>query len=337
MKIFSLLSILIGSSDTKLTDGGIAHHKNILSDRDLSSIIPARLEYAAAARNPLPNPRFIFHNKIPKCGSTTMANILAALETTNNFNLIHYHPCIKSPCDKSLDGRKNSDYLTQELAPEVEEATADRPLVLVKHHHFTNFTAYEMEMPTMINVARDPVNRFVSSFYFRRFGFNRNEGVRREFIGKKKQEMGLEECVMNEAHECSEAGSNQAFLEYICGSDKLWPECGNISNPKSRERALERAKKHVLNEYLAIGILEDIENTLTLFERMVPTVFHGAPAVYRAIGETITNQTSTAKKEPVSDLVREKLEKGPLRHQVDLYNLIKAVYEQKLRDFGISK
>ena len=25
-----------------------------------------------------------------------MANILAALETTNNFNLIHYHPCIKS-------------------------------------------------------------------------------------------------------------------------------------------------------------------------------------------------------------------------------------------------
>ena len=35
-------------------------------------------------------------------------------------------------CDKALDGRKSSDYLTQELAPEVEEATADRPLVLVK-------------------------------------------------------------------------------------------------------------------------------------------------------------------------------------------------------------
>jgi len=179
-----------------------------LSDRDLSSIIPARLEYAAAARNPLPNPRFIFHNKIPKCGSTTMANILAALETTNNFNLIHYHPCIKSPCDKSLDGRKNSDYLTQELAPEVEQATANRPLVLVKHHHFTNFTAYDMEQPTMINVARDPVNRFVSSFYFRRYGFNRNEGVRREFIGRKKQEMGLEECVINEAHECRNERQN---------------------------------------------------------------------------------------------------------------------------------
>ena len=35
-------------------------------------------------------------------------------------------------CDKALDGRKSSDYLTQELAPEVEEATANRPLVLVK-------------------------------------------------------------------------------------------------------------------------------------------------------------------------------------------------------------
>ena len=62
-------------------------------------------------------------------------------------------------------------------------------LFLFQHHHFTNFTAYDMEQPTMINVARDPVNRFVSSFYFRRYGFNRNEGVRREFIGRKKQEM----------------------------------------------------------------------------------------------------------------------------------------------------
>ena len=32
------------------------------------------------------------------------------------------------------------------------------------------------------------------------------------------------------------------------------------------------------------------KNIFSLFERMVPTVFHGAPAVYRAIGETITNQ-----------------------------------------------
>jgi len=33
-----------------------------------------------------------------------------------------------------------------------------------------------------------------------------------------------------------------------------------------------------------------IPTKFRLFERMVPTVFHGAPAVYRAIGTTITNQ-----------------------------------------------
>ena len=36
----------------------------------------------------------------------------------------------------------------------------------------------------------------------------------------------------------------------------------NIIQGKTRERALERAKEHVLNNYLAIGILEDFENTL---------------------------------------------------------------------------
>ena len=36
----------------------------------------------------------------------------------------------------------------------------------------------------------------------------------------------------------------------------------NIIKGKTRERALERAKEHVLNNYLAIGILEDFENTL---------------------------------------------------------------------------
>merc|ERR1712050_98209 len=42
-----------------------------------------------------PNPRFIFHNKIPKSGSSTMANILKALEETNPFKLRHFHACVE--------------------------------------------------------------------------------------------------------------------------------------------------------------------------------------------------------------------------------------------------
>ena len=36
----------------------------------------------------IPNPGFIFHNKLPKSGSTTMHNILTVLSQWNNFEHI---------------------------------------------------------------------------------------------------------------------------------------------------------------------------------------------------------------------------------------------------------
>ena len=62
---------------------------------------------------------------------------------------------------------------------------------MIKHHLYTNFTAYGLEEPTWINVAREPVSRFVSSYYFRRFGFARHEGVRNNRVkaGERAMEM----------------------------------------------------------------------------------------------------------------------------------------------------
>lgn len=286
----------------------------------------------------LPNPKFIFHNKIPKSGSTTLANIVHTLEERNRFKLRHFHPCVNEPCDKDTDGRAHSAELSAAIKDDLATATPHNPLIVIKHHLYTNFTAYGLEEPTWINVAREPVSRFVSSYYFRRFGFARHEGVRNNRVkaGERAMEMGLEECIKSGAPECSEDESNQAFLEYICGSPEIWSECQSYVG-KTRERALERAKEHVVNNYLAIGILEDFENTLSLFETMIPSVFAGASAVYSEIGAEISNQTATAHKTEISAKARSKLEKGPLRYQVDLYNLIKSLYQEKLVKYGITK
>ena len=56
--------------------------------------------------------------------------------------------------------------------------------LLLKHHHWFNFTDFGMEMPTYINVARDPVTRYASWYYFERFGWARHEGTRPRFFGK---------------------------------------------------------------------------------------------------------------------------------------------------------
>ena len=74
---------------------------------------------------------------------------------------------------------------------DLKEASPSHPLMVIKHHLFTNFTIYGVEEPSWINVAREPVSRFVSSYYFRRFGFNRHEGVRNKRVknGERKIEM----------------------------------------------------------------------------------------------------------------------------------------------------
>jgi len=41
----------------------------------------------------MPNTKFIFHNKLPKSGSTTFYQLLVAIAKDNDFDLIHLHPC----------------------------------------------------------------------------------------------------------------------------------------------------------------------------------------------------------------------------------------------------
>ena len=72
--------------------------------------------------------------------------------------------------------------MVRSIRPDLKRATPDKPLMVIKHHLYTNFTMYGMEEPTWINVAREPVSRFVSSYYFRRYGFNRHSGARNKKV-----------------------------------------------------------------------------------------------------------------------------------------------------------
>ena len=41
----------------------------------------------------MPNKNFVFHNKIPKSGSTTFLAVVAELSRRNDFDLVHMLPC----------------------------------------------------------------------------------------------------------------------------------------------------------------------------------------------------------------------------------------------------
>ena len=96
-----------------------------------------------------------------------------------------------SACDKLTDGRAHSDKMVRSIKPDLKRASPEKPLMVIKHHLFTNFTEYGIEEPTWINVAREPVSRFVSSYYFRRFGFNRHSGARNKKVLDGTRDMDM--------------------------------------------------------------------------------------------------------------------------------------------------
>ena len=63
--------------------------------------------------------------------------------------------------------------------------------MVIKHHLFTNFSLHGIPEPTWVNVAREPVSRFISSYYFRRYGFNRHEGVRNKKVKKGERQIDM--------------------------------------------------------------------------------------------------------------------------------------------------
>ena len=70
----------------------------------------------------LPNPGFIFHNKLPKCGTTTMHNIITVLADWNNYT----HLKVESAKVQFGNERALVDIVKQVDA---------RPLILMKHHY----------------------------------------------------------------------------------------------------------------------------------------------------------------------------------------------------------
>jgi len=320
-------------------DKDVANMEHISTSRTSSSF-PAP---------PKPNLNFVFHNKLPKSGSTTMKYIISSLSKQNDFILDYQSPCLdKTTCATNLnDGIGGETDLIKHV--KMQQEKSNQKYILLKHQYYLNFTDFGMEQPTMINVVRDPITRFSSMYYFNRFGFasmgskDRIGQSRHVWKGKESDiSQSLDECVENMSDECHHP--LQVLVRYFCGTK---PECamksgqmglfGSKNDWSKVQKAALLARHNILHNYFAIGIMEDFELTLTLFEKMIPSFFSGAQAAYQSkLVQTKRDSSKTAAhKSTFSNSTRKFLEEGPLRYEMDLYNLIKSVFNQRLTDYGL--
>uniref|UniRef100_A0A1B6E882 Heparan sulfate 2-O-sulfotransferase pipe n=1 Tax=Clastoptera arizonana TaxID=38151 RepID=A0A1B6E882_9HEMI len=243
----------------------------------------------------------IFFNRVPKVGSQTFMELLRHLAARNGFGFHRDHI---------------QRVETIRLAPPEQLGLAtminsySTPSVYIKHICFINFTQYNLPEPIYVNLVRDPVERVISWYYYVRAPW---------YYVERKQafpdiplpdpqwlKKDFETCVLRGDRECQYLegetregiGDHRRQSLFFCGHS-------DACTPFNTVGALQRAKQAVERHYAVVGVLEDLNSTLTVLEHYIPKFFRGASQVYKEEVEHFKRINRNMFKPPVSEEVKE--------------------------------
>ena len=291
-------------------------------------------EYDTSVLNsykPVPNAfnrNFYFYNKMPKCGSTTLKVLLKELAIKNNF--AQYIVLMGQGANKD----DTEEMLVKDIYGEYTKAMdkGQSPFIAVKHETILNFTKFGKEQPTVFNIVRDPIDRFVSNYYFCRFGSISMPNYRCRQYPEDKRLMLVDD-FFTTGHGKVGMFADTHYVTWLCGYNPLCKQ--SISKTDANKPAVYSYTKNlIMNDYLVIGVLEEFKKTLSLFEYMMPEIFSGAlTTVGSEKVKSAAAAMKTNKKEGLSNSTRFFLERNQFAYDMDLYSFIRAKFHKQYETF----
>ncbi|XP_063698115.1 heparan sulfate 2-O-sulfotransferase pipe [Culicoides brevitarsis] len=274
----------------------------------------------------------LFFNRVPKVGSQTFMELLRRLSIRNDFN---FH--------RDAVQRVETIRLAPDQQQELAELITDlpEPSVYVKHVCYTNFTRFNLPTPIYVNMVRDPVERVISWYYYVRapwYYVERKQAfpdlplpdprwLRKNFEACVLR--GDQECTYREGETHEGIGDHRRQSLFFCGHDY---EC----TPFNTDGALQRAKRAVETQYAVVGVLEDLNTTLTVFEKYVPRFFQGATEVYYDEIANGNRINGNAFKPPVSEEVKNIVRRNFTR-EIEFYEFCRQRLHKQLLAVNLGK
>ncbi|XP_006811500.1 uronyl 2-sulfotransferase-like [Saccoglossus kowalevskii] len=257
----------------------------------------------------------VVYNRVGKCGSRTVIAVLNKLSTRNGFTL--YSSNVYNRTHVSLKEQIDIVNTVSSLKP---------PYVYQRHFHYIDFPKFGAIQPVYINIIRDPINRFVSGYYYKRFGDADNQKYMKKSFPSKN--MTVDECVLLNKEECSD---KKLFymIPFFCGQH---PYCSTPS-----QLALDRALSNLDKRFLVVGFIEKIDETMQVLEQLLPDIFGGAVEILlHPETSAKTNDTSSKNKIPPSSHVRTIL-RDRMKYEYMFYEAALSRFTYILRKLGIEK
>ncbi|CAB3365002.1 Hypothetical predicted protein [Cloeon dipterum] len=243
----------------------------------------------------------LFFNRVPKSGSEMLVLLISWLQSRNGFR--HY----RLPGGRAGNDRRLSTQRQEEVVSTINEikSASTVPTSFDRHIYFTNFSSYGYQNPIYINLIRDPVDKMISRFYY-------------ADLKKRKEAQQFEECVAAGAPECRFINGHlyDLAIPYFCGHEA---NCSQLNN----RDALERAKSNVEKYFKVVGVLENLNETLSVLERSLPRYFRGVQELY--FNELQTEMKYNKNKNnprKMKESTRRKLESS-LKLEYDFYYFVK--------------
>ena len=222
----------------------------------------------------------ILYNRIPKTGSTTLANIFNGLSSINKFWAVNIN--------SSYPDGKFGNALIWPVAEQreflINITTSEKHKKAIYHGHFGFISAERWQVAnadqiTYINLIRNPLDRLSSYYYFVRNGDNFRKGLKR---GHAADHRSINECVAETLGNIPEKKINKKFNE-DCSVKTIWKQipmfCGQFSrcnDPESREWAYNQAVQNLYKKYSVVGYTEKYIEFIKLLEETFPEFFSDA-------------------------------------------------------------
>ena len=292
------------------------------------------------ANNPITPKPLIIYNRVGKCGSRSLL-ITVSEAVRLKYNDMVY---ISSPYNTQTYIKDYRQRL--ELIELLLLSTPEKPTFYSRHLNFLNFTNQPQDpsqtsifdeqlwnRPVIhINMIRNPVDRFVSHFYFREYG---DEGGG---VGSKyhyENPMTIDECFEEEGKFCPDNMDFRGYfyiIPFFCGHDRFCIGKSQID----RRLALTQAKKN-LEKYKVVGLLEEFDLTLEILKIELPEYFEHAIQIWeadKAKAHSKLANSKTKNKVPPSDTTKGMISQY-MPEELEFYKVVRKRFEEKVIKYGL--
>eukprot|EP00041_Stephanoeca_diplocostata_P007511 m.106626 g.106626 ORF g.106626 m.106626 type:complete len:349 (+) comp16912_c0_seq3:283-1329(+) len=221
--------------------------------------------------------------KVPKTGSTTLRGLMNLIAKKSNFTYFdddRMHSC--DQMNHAIEKARRSAYGDSDGQP-------IKPVFASSHIPHCDFAS-----SFLLTMAREPVARFVSHFYYTMYG-PRPQGKKRHSISVAKnythlsdRDPSVNEFAVNLRDEYGERCLqkteapfnflNNQHVYYFCGFPSAHEDCADVCS----ERALKRAIFNMKHGFDFVGVVEHFNASLTMLLKKMPpawySVFDDEPA-----------------------------------------------------------